>query len=79
MLDAADRSPLVIVKNLRAVETLSDQIADVALLYTAGLPGVRRCVASASSPRSRVPAIPDADLCGVRIAVRCWVPRPRGR
>jgi hypothetical protein len=62
--------PLVIVENLQAAETVSDQLRDVALLYTAGLPGkpALRLIRQLAVQATRVLVVPDADLGGVRIA-----------
>jgi hypothetical protein len=62
--------PLVIVENLQAAETLADQMTNIALLYTAGLPGrpALRLIGALAAQASRVLVIPDADLGGVRIA-----------
>lgn len=62
--------PLVIVENLQAAETLSDQMGDIALLYTAGLPGrpALRLIGALAAQSTNVFVVPDADLGGVRIA-----------
>jgi hypothetical protein len=62
--------PLVIVENLQAAETLADQVGDIALLYTAGLPGrpALRLIGELAAQSTEVVVVPDADLGGVRIA-----------
>lgn len=62
--------PLVIVENLQAAETLADQMTDIGLLYTAGLPGrfALRLISAVAKRATSVLIVPDADLGGVRIA-----------
>lgn len=63
--------PLVVVENLQAAEVLADRMsADIALLYTAGLPGRSplRHIAALAGLAIRTIVVPDADLGGVRIA-----------
>jgi hypothetical protein len=62
--------PLVVVENLQAAETLADQVRDIALVYSAGLPGrpALRLIGALAAQASRVLVVPDADLGGVRIA-----------
>lgn len=69
-LTMAVATPLVIVENLQAAETVADQMSDIALLYTAGLPGrpALQLIAALAAQASHVLVIPDADLGGVRIA-----------
>ncbi|MDQ3631355.1 MAG: DUF2399 domain-containing protein [Actinomycetota bacterium] len=71
---------LVVVENLQAAETLADQVADIALIYTAGLPGqpALRLIAGLAEQASRVLVVPDADLGGVRIAEAVLSAAPAG-
>ncbi len=62
--------PLVVVENLQAAEVLADRMSDdIALLYTAGLPGrpALRHIAALAALATCAIAVPDADLGGVRI------------
>jgi hypothetical protein len=79
-LELARAVPLVIVENLQAAETLSDQRPDVAVLYTAGLPGraALRLIGELAAQAPRVLVIPDADLGGVRIAAAILGAAPSG-
>jgi hypothetical protein len=72
--------PLLIVENLQAAETLADRMTDIALVYTAGLPGrpALRLIEALAAQASRVLVIPDADLGGVRIAEAVLAAAPDG-
>lgn len=65
-------APLVVVENLQAAEVLSDQMAHVAVIYTAGPPGDACLALIAEVGRAATVhlVVPDADLGGVRIADR---------
>ena len=62
----------VIVENLQAAETLADQNPELAVIYTAGVPGdpALGLITQIARDTQRVLLVPDADLGGVRIAER---------
>jgi len=72
--------PLIIVENLQAAETLADQMPDLAVIYTAGLPGrpALRLVGELAAQAPRILVVPDADLGGVRIAEAVLSAAPTG-
>lgn len=63
---------VVIVENLQAAETLADQIEDIAIVYTAGVPSeaALTLISQLATTATRVLLVPDADLGGVRISER---------
>jgi Protein of unknown function C-terminus (DUF2399) len=73
--------PLVLVENLQAAETLADTREDLAIVYTAGMPGratiehVRRLAAGANTTVIAT----DADLGGIRIAEQLLSAAPHAR
>jgi hypothetical protein len=71
---------LVIVENLQAAETLADQMPELVVIYTAGLPGraALRLIGDLATQAARVLVVPDADLGGVRIASDILEVAPHG-
>lgn len=61
---------LVVVENLQAAEALADRQPELAIAYTAGVPGEASLahLASLAQHAARVAVAPDADAGGVRIA-----------
>lgn len=61
---------LVVVENLQAAEVLADRQPELAIAYTAGVPGEASLahLASLAQHAGRVAIAPDADAGGVRIA-----------
>lgn len=68
-----------IVENLQAAETLADHNPEMAVIYTAGVPGepALALIAQIADTARRVLLVPDADLGGVRIAERVLRAAPR--
>lgn len=73
--------PLVLVENLQAAETLADTRHDLAIVYTAGMPGratIEHVRQLAERATTTVIAT-DADLGGIRIAEQLLLAAPHAR
>jgi hypothetical protein len=80
-LTMPEHTPLVVVENLQAAQVLADQMPELAVLYTAGMPSrdALAHIAALAADAGRVLVIPDADLGGVRIAELVLGAAPHGQ
>lgn len=80
-LTMPEHTTLVVVENLQAAQVLADQMPELAVLYTAGMPGrdALAHISTLAADAAQVLVIPDADLGGVRIAELVLGAAPNGR
>jgi hypothetical protein len=74
-------SPLVLVENLQAAETLADTRPDLAIVYTGGMPGRATIdhIRSLAEAAGNTVIATDADLGGIRIAEQLLLVAPHAQ